>query len=295
MSSQFNEGVIRMTTFHTDQKLVPTRLGRLHVRLVGQGEPLVLWHSMFVDSTSWDRIVPELARHRRLILVDGPSSGGSDPLDRAHDIAACAGAAEDLLAELRADLGNGTVGDQGIDWLGNAWGGHVGLHLAATRPDLMRTLVAVSAPTHPIGPMLRSKVRMLLPLYRAFGASGVVGSTITESLLTDHTRRHDPAGLELVLGPLRAADRRAMSRAVHTAILRRTDLGWAATRITAPVLFVTTDDRGEWTPAQAQAVAAQMTNAHEATVTGSRVIPAIEQPEQLLDILMAFWNRETAP
>jgi hypothetical protein len=40
--------------------LVPTALGRLNVRIVGSGPPALLWHSMFVDSTSWQRVEPPI-------------------------------------------------------------------------------------------------------------------------------------------------------------------------------------------------------------------------------------------
>ncbi|GAA1851862.1 alpha/beta fold hydrolase [Microlunatus capsulatus] len=271
------------TTLH-----VPTRLGRLRVRVTGSGQPVVLWHSLFTDAGSWDRLVPLLGG-RRLVLVDGPSSGGSDPLRRAVDIGTCAAAAEDLLAGLRDVVGPGPV-----SWLGSAWGGHVGLHLAATRPDLVRDLVAVSAPTHPVGPRLRLLTAVLVPLYRVIGARGPVREAILDTLFTDRSRAEDPAGVGQVLGPLERSSRAATARAIRTAILHRTDLAWAARRITCPVLLVTTDDRGEWTPEQAAAMAAQMADARVVTVSGSRVLPSIEQPAALAAALTTFWATAAA-
>lgn len=54
---------------------VSTRLGPLHVRTTGAGPTALLWHSLFVDSTTWARVEPGLANHHRLILVDGPCHG----------------------------------------------------------------------------------------------------------------------------------------------------------------------------------------------------------------------------
>ncbi len=265
-------------------RLVPTSLGRLRVRAVGHGAPVLLWHSMFVDSSSWDRLVPLLSGDRRLLLVDGPSSGGSDPLAAPSDIAGCAVAAAELLDGLPDEV------DGPVDWLGTAWGGHVGLQLAATRPELIRTLVAVSAPTDPIDAGLRRKLAVLLPLFRMAGAQGPVRRAILETLLTDHTRATDPAAVRAVLDPLAAADRPGMARAIETAIVRRTDLNDAASRIRQPVLFVTTDDRGEWTPERAREVAAGMPDARTVVVTGSRVLPALEQPAALARAVREFWS-----
>src|ERR1035437_1901756 len=36
--------------------MVPTRLGDLRVEVCSAGPPAVLWHSLFVDSTTWERV-----------------------------------------------------------------------------------------------------------------------------------------------------------------------------------------------------------------------------------------------
>jgi pimeloyl-ACP methyl ester carboxylesterase len=240
---------------------------------------------MFVDSTSWDRVVPRLAQHRRLFLVDAPSSGLSDALRRPADIAACAEAARDALTALSEQIPGP------VDWLGNAWGGHVGMHLAATHPDLVRSLVAISAPTHPISAQLRLKIWALLPLYWVFGPRGLPLRAIEETLFTDNTRSNDPDAVALLTSSMRRTTNSAMVQAIRTAILNRTDLSRAATDITCPVLFVTTDDRGEWAPEQARRVAATMSEAREVTISKARVIPAIEQPDDLADAVENFWAR----
>ncbi|MDH3006308.1 MULTISPECIES: alpha/beta fold hydrolase [Gordonia] len=265
---------------------VPTRLGRIRVRDVGEGPPAVLWHSMFVDSGSWDRIVPGLAGRRRLFIVDAPWCGASEKSAAAADIEACADAAREIIA---------TVGDvcgaEAVDWVGNAWGGHVGMHLAAVEPERINTLVAMSAPTRPIDRALRRRIGLLLPMYRVIGARGPVWSAISTTLFTDRTRSDDPEAIAVLRRGLRASGR-SMIPAIRTAILNRTDLTWAAARITCPVLFVTTDDRGEWTPEEAREVAATMLDAREVTIREARVIPALEQPGQTVDAVLDFWAQK---
>ena len=127
---------------------VPTRLGRLHVRTIGEGTPTILWSSMFVDSHTWDPVVPLLPSGRRYHLIDPPGLGASEPLRRGSDIAEAADAATDLLGELGIR--------SPVDWVGNAFGGHVGFKLGA-RPGVLRSLVAVSSPTKPIPDALRTR------------------------------------------------------------------------------------------------------------------------------------------
>ncbi|MFW0796193.1 alpha/beta hydrolase [Gordonia sp. CPCC 205515] len=261
---------------------VHTELGRLAVRAIGDGPPVVLWHSMFVDSHSWDRLIPELAG-RSLFLIDGPSAGRSDRMRTPADISACARAAVTVVEEICR-----RTGVDRVDWVGNAWGGHVGLELAARRTDLLSTLVAISAPTFPIDDAIRRQINTLLPIYRLIGPRGPVRSAVVTALFTDATRAHDPSAVAIAESSLRLSGR-AMVPAIVTAILRRTDLEWAARQLTCPVLFVTTDDRGEWTAEQARPVAECMADARVVEISGARLIPALEQPTATGAAIRRFW------
>src|SRR6476659_10917834 len=128
---------------------VPTRLGRLHVRSIGEGTPTILWSSMFVDSHTGDPVVPLLPSGRRYHLIDPPGLGASESLRAGSDIAEAADAATDLLDELGIR--------SPVDWVGNAFGGHVGFKLGA-RPGVLRRLVAISSPTQSIPHALPTEI-----------------------------------------------------------------------------------------------------------------------------------------
>ena len=156
-----------MTTHLQESHRVPTRLGRLHVRALGSGPATVLWPSMFVDGRTFDPLLP-LLPGRRLIVVDGPGLGASEPLRRRSTIAEAADAAHDLLTGSQAS----DLGVEGpVDWVGNAFGGHVGYELAR-RPGVLRSLAAVSAPTEPVPAALRRQIGVLGPLLRVLGPIG---------------------------------------------------------------------------------------------------------------------------
>src|ERR1700727_3369676 len=146
---------------------IDTQLGPLAARVIpGPSRVAVLWHSMFTDSRSWERVTGDLSQKRTLVLIDGWSFGGSADLGRVtgkfND--QCVQGAVAVIAQVQGELAAGPV-----DWLGSAWGGHVGLQLAATRPELVRSLITVSTPVRPASPSLRRQVRMLIPVYRALG------------------------------------------------------------------------------------------------------------------------------
>lgn len=259
---------------------VPTRLGSLHVRVVGEGHPTVLWPSMFVDSHTWDLVLPHLATGRRYLLVDGPGLGSSDPLRRLSDITEAADAAADLL--------DGLSITEPADWVGNAFGGHVGFKLAA-RPGVLRSLVAISAPTESISADLRRRILLLRPLLRAVGPVGPVRAAILDAMLTDASQA-DPVLHETVLKSLAQPGRASMSAALTSFILRRVDVNGELGDICVPSLFVASDDRGDWSPEDAAAAAKRAPGARVVTVTGARTLVPLEQPTALATLLHDFWS-----
>jgi pimeloyl-ACP methyl ester carboxylesterase len=260
---------------------VPTRLGRLHVRSIGEGIPTILWSSMFVDSHTWDPVVPLLPSGRRYHLIDPPGLGASESLRRDSDIAEAADAAADLLGELGIR--------SPVDWVGNAFGGHVGFKLGA-RPGLLRSLVAVSSPTQPIPDALRTQIKVLLPILRTAGPVGPVRSAILAGMLTDASLACEPIE-RAVIESLRRPSRRSMTLAVRSFILNRVDVTAELADLTVPSLFVASDDRGDWTPEDARAAAALATDAQAVTIPRARTLIPLEQPEALALHVRSFWDR----
>ncbi|MGB8380747.1 MAG: alpha/beta fold hydrolase [Dermatophilaceae bacterium] len=105
---------------------IDTAVGRLKVTTVGTGAPAVLWHSLFADERSWERVAARLAEDRRLVLITGPGHGDSGDPHHRYDLLQCARAAAQVLDALGVA--------EPVDWVGNAWGGHVGIRFAAAYP-----------------------------------------------------------------------------------------------------------------------------------------------------------------
>ena len=217
--------------------------------------------------------------------------GASADLDRVVDkfIDRCVQGAVAVVSQVQNTLSAGPV-----DWLGSAWGGHVGLHLAAARPELVRSLITVSTPVQAASPSMRRQVRMLLPVYRAIGMRGPVRQGLLDGMLTDLTRRTDPEAVDALVAPMSRANRGAIARTVQSGVLNRTDLAWAAARVRCPTLMIATDDRGEWSPTECAQATAAMKDARSAVLTGSRALPSLECPTELAALVTDFWGRHAA-
>src|ERR1700758_5577620 len=157
------------------EHMIDTKLGRLHVEVDGEGPAAVLWHSLFVDSRSWSRLRGLLREDRRLVLIDGPGHGQSGFPSADFDLGDCAEAATDVLD---------AVGVQKpVDWLGNAWGGHIGLTLAATSPGWCRSVAAISTPVQALSRRERITIVPMVWAYRYVGAVPPLANAVAVALL----------------------------------------------------------------------------------------------------------------
>jgi pimeloyl-ACP methyl ester carboxylesterase len=271
-----------MESYLKDAERVNTRLGSLAVRRVGSGDTTVLWSSMFVDSHTWDTLLPLLlagAPGRQFVLIDPPGLGRSDPLTRRSSIAEAADAARDALDALGVT--------EPVDWVGNAFGGHVGYQLA-TDPSVVRSFVAISAPTEPVPPALRRQINLLHPLLRLAGPVGPVREAVVSAMLTDASAA-TPGIRDVVIASLNRPTRRSMSHALRSFIIDRNDVTDRLADIRVPSLFIASDDRGDWSPQDAERAAALAPRATPLTIAAARTLVPLEQPSALADALLTFW------
>ena len=268
---------------------VHSRVGRLKVTVVGEGvhQPTaLLWHSLFVDERSWERVVPDLAQDRRLVLVTGPGHGTSGDPGHRYSMEDCAQAALQVLDR---------VGPRGpVDWVGNAWGGHVGIVFAARHPGRVRTLVAAATPVHPYPTLSKLSTQTLLVLYRWLGPTRYLADAVAETLLSARTRRQDPAAVDLVRDCFISADRRGLANAVVSISLRRSDLTPLLPSVLAPTLLVTGDAHPDWSPAQMRAAAALFPHGFTDVVGGSAYLTPLEAPAEFSRGVREFWTRHPA-
>ena len=266
--------------------VVETSVGRLGVRVIGQGQPAVLWHSLFVDDGSWDRLVPHLTAKRQLVIITGPGHGSSGDPGRRYSNQECAAAARLTLVSLGIGLP--------VDWVGNAWGGHIGAIAASTWPEMIRSLVMLGSPIAGLARFERARTYVLLGLYSVSGPSPLVVNGTTNVLLSARTRADDPEAVALVHDCLRRADRRMLRNAIVSVSLRRTDLTGALQQVTQPTLIVSGADQHGFTPRQARAAARLMQHSEVAVIPGSAYLVPLEQPAAVAKLVSHFWTTQDA-
>jgi pimeloyl-ACP methyl ester carboxylesterase len=262
---------------------IPTRVGELAVRVDGDGPPAVLWHSLFVDERSWQRVEEGLLLDRRLVVITGPGHGASGDPGHRYSLDDCAGATTDILAAIGIA--------EPVDWVGNAWGGHVGIVFAATWPDRCRSLATFGTPIQAYGRLDRLQLRALLALYGVVGMVGFLERGISDALLSPKTRAEDPEAVALVVECLRGMERRSLANAMLSISLGRPDLTPRLPEIRCPTVLVTGPHHSEWTPTQAEAKCRLLATGSVAVVPDTAYLTPLEAPAETIRIIRNLWGR----
>ncbi|MGE8206236.1 2-succinyl-6-hydroxy-2,4-cyclohexadiene-1-carboxylate synthase [Heyndrickxia sp. NPDC080065] len=109
-----------------------------HVRLIGQGEPLLLLHGFTGEMSTWEAIIPYLGDKFQLVLVDILGHGKTEsPLDdKRYQI-------EEIAEDMKAILMNLNLNKVNI--LGYSMGGRLALAFTILFPEMVNKLILESA------------------------------------------------------------------------------------------------------------------------------------------------------
>jgi len=123
-----------------DRGLVKTGLGHIHYRAAGAGQAVMLFHINQQSSALMRELMQALAPRFRVVAMDYPSHGHSDPVPGQPtfaDYAACAAAVMDRLGIHRAAV------------MGEAVGAGVSVEMANTHADRVDKVVLINCPFSP--------------------------------------------------------------------------------------------------------------------------------------------------
>jgi pimeloyl-ACP methyl ester carboxylesterase len=262
---------------------VNTSLGRLHVTKAGDGPPVVLWHSLFFDSRSWGPLIDTLSARRTVYAIDGPSHGRSDPVDRDFTFAECVRAAEEALDQLGLHVP--------VDWVGNAWGGHIGIRLATG--SRLRTLTTIGTPIQ--GFSWAEKWTMAAPLvtlYRLLGPTKFLTDTLCDKLIGPEGVAAQPDQAGVIRDSFRTADRAAMFHAMRSMMLHRTGIENLLGDIAVPTLVMSArDDKAGWRPEEARRTCTAIADCRVQEVAGAgHVAPLLLDADTIAQSIADFWQ-----
>ena len=140
---------------------IDTVLGKIRVQVSsGAGPAMLMWPSLLMTGDLWAGQAARFGARNRVVLIDPPGHGGSDPLRKAFSFADCARCVVDLLDGL---------GIEKAHYIGNSWGGMIGGTFAALHPDRVDRVVLMNGTASKAGLSQKIKYGAMLQLGAILG------------------------------------------------------------------------------------------------------------------------------
>jgi pimeloyl-ACP methyl ester carboxylesterase len=165
---------------------------QVHVRTTpgpGPDAPTAVFvHGLGGSATNWTDLAGQLRRHVNGVALDLPGFGRSEPV-AGYDFSLATHAG--VVIRFIEEAGRGPV-----HLFGNSMGGAISLMVAATRPDLIRTLTLVS----PAVPDLRPSFSRMSDPRLALAFMPVIGHSVRRKLALVTARERTEQMLQLCFG-----------------------------------------------------------------------------------------------
>jgi pimeloyl-ACP methyl ester carboxylesterase len=273
------------TDIDWDPSIANRLINNLRLRYLdyGSGPALVLLHGMAASWQWWLENIPALAQHHRVIAVDLPGFGQSEPLPAPAEMATHARAVLDLLAQL--DIESATVS-------GHSMGGLVALEVFIADPRRVRNLILVDSGGVPMPERRLAVVLVVLRICAAILRRRFIRRALATKpwvrRLALRAAFRDPRAMSPELaaetmplfgGPGFVDAVAAAGRAVHATVPEA---------ITCPVLLVWGERDAIAPPWCAQEMHDRLPDSELVVFAGAGHTPMIEFPDQFNDLALRF-------
>ncbi len=263
---------------------VRTRLGRLFYVEQGRSRratdpAIVLLHGLLFDGGMWNGQLEALAALGRVVVLDGPGHGKSEPAPR-------------FMLEDHADALFDAFGELGIRRavvVGLSWGGMVGMRLALQHPAKVAALAVLdsNAEVEPI--VKRVRYRAFVALHRRAGIPySLFEREIAPLMFAPRTIRERPELIEASYRRASGFDRDGSARAALAVMAHRRNILGELGRIHVPMLVLCGSDDLATPPARSEAIARAVPGAKLVMLEGLGHMSALEDPAAVNAKLVPF-------
>lgn len=238
----------------------------VHHELSGRpdGPTVLLSNSLGSTLAMWDRTVPALEEHFRVVRYDTRGHGRSPVPDGPYDI-------DDLVDDVVALLD--LLGLEKVHFVGLSLGGMTGMHLAARHPERVDRLALVCT-----GPLLEPSQGWhdRAAAVRSSGSRAVADAVVLR-WFTEGFREREPDRVAAAVAMIAATP--AEGYAGCCEVIAAMDLRGELGRITAPTLAIAGADDPATPPWQLQLIAESVADGQLLVVPDAAHLANDEQPE----------------
>ena len=266
-----------------DSRHVQTRLGRIRIRVGGEGPALLFWPSLLMDGSMWLAQAAYFMSRYRVVLVDPPGHGDSDPLERPFTLAECADCVTQILDELKIER---------VHFIGNSWGGMLGGTFAAHYPERIGSAVLMNATASPAG--IRQKVEFLALIQIVRIAGKVPGPLVKRAIrafLGPTSEQDRPQVADAIRESIKHLNARSACWAIYSVVPARPDQRKLFQRIRTPVLVIAGAEDRTFPVAETEAMAAAIPGAEFIVMPATAHLAGLECPQEVNAIIEEYLQR----
>ena len=257
--------------------MIDTTCGRMSVDVAGDGPDVLLWPSLLCDGSMWRYQLPALSARHRVISVDPPGHGRSEPVPRAYTLDDCVTAALTIMDAL---------GVARTTWCGLSWGGMVGMRVAARFPERVNALVLADCSARVAPALDRLKYGLLAGIARRYGVSDLLARVVMRIMF--HAPSAHPEAVSQAVAVAKRLDRASLGRAVDAVLLHRNDVSDAVRRIAVPTLVVVGEHDRATPVAESEHIARLVPRSHFLKLPHAGHLSALEAPDRFTAELVRF-------
>lgn len=266
---------------------VRTRLGRLFVQERGEAREksdpaIVLLHGLLFDGGMWRGQIEPLSALGRVVVIDGPGAGKSEPPPR-------------FMLEEHADALFDAWGELGIDKaiiVGLSWGAMVGMRFALQHPTRVSGLALLdsSAEVHPLHERVR--YRAFLALYKRAGFPySLFEREVAPKMFGPRTRRERPELVERSYHYAMGFNRDGLTKASLAVMIHRKSILEKVSGIRVPTLVMCGREDAATPLEKSENIARSIPGAELVVLDELGHMSALEDPDAVNAHLVPFVKR----
>ena len=250
----------------------------LSARVAGSGRPMVLFHSLLADESSFDLIAPALAQSHQVIVLRLPGFGDSDFVGSELELIA-----DHIAAGIQA-LGL----KQRPILLGNGYGGFIALLTAIRHPGMASRLVLADCGAAFSEPG-RAAFRGMSAAAKDKGL-GAIADVAMRRLFAPEFQQQNPALVEDRKQRFLAVDANTFHGACDA--LATLDLRPQLGAVTVPALVLVGEQDEATPPPMSRELCAGLPNAKLVVLAGCAHVPQLQSPTVFMATIRDFIDEE---
>jgi 3-oxoadipate enol-lactonase len=264
-----------------------TVLGGVHVKVNGTGEAMLFWPSLLMTGDMWAAQADHFGQRYRVILVDPPGHGRSQPLTGMFSFDDCARCVADILDGIGIDRAH---------FVGNSWGGMIGGTFAATYPDRIGRAVLMNCTASAARTRQKIEYGILLGLARVLGGiRPPLTRSVLKAFLGPTTFRTRPEVVTYVRDAVHRVNLASGAWAVKSVVPARPDQRALLANVATPVLVVAGAEDATFPVAETRAMADAIPGSTFAALDGVAHLAALENPVLVNELIEEFVSRPSPP